>query len=255
MILTYNKSAYLCFGGGRMKFVQAQFSLKYEPQIKIRRAANDIEDFLQEYYGTPQTMPLPDEFALDAPRIILYSKNGHSQIRFSQISVDFIVNFDNEYSDDFKMTQEYIQKRIAIIIELLRKININEYLFCGITYSTRLDIGTQKPIEYIRRFLGEDIPQDDLYEVTQNLASVKDEKFFVNQQIGTYKEFQGKPGIEPNLFEVGNCVAISEGVSLTLDINNRYQYVYKNVKNSIDECLKDVDSIYSLLKDNINRWE
>ncbi len=29
-----------------MKFVQAQFSLKYEPQLKIRRSANDIEDFL-----------------------------------------------------------------------------------------------------------------------------------------------------------------------------------------------------------------
>ena len=56
-------------GGDRMKFVQAQFSLKYEPQIKIRRSVNDIEDFLQEHYGTPQTMPLPDEFAPEAPRI------------------------------------------------------------------------------------------------------------------------------------------------------------------------------------------
>ena len=29
-----------------MKFIQAQFSLKYEPQLKIRRFANDIEDCL-----------------------------------------------------------------------------------------------------------------------------------------------------------------------------------------------------------------
>ena len=40
-----------------MKFVQAQFSLKYEPRWKIRRDANHIEDLLQEYYGTPQIMP------------------------------------------------------------------------------------------------------------------------------------------------------------------------------------------------------
>ena len=32
-----------------MKFVQAQFSLKYDPQVKIRRSANDIEDFLQQH--------------------------------------------------------------------------------------------------------------------------------------------------------------------------------------------------------------
>ena len=238
-----------------MKFIQAQFSLKYEPQIKIRRSVNDIEDFLQQHYGTPQTMPLPDEFAPEAPRIVLYSKNGHSHISFSQISVDFIVNFDDVYLNDFIKTKEYIQERITLIIELLKKININEYLFCGITYNSHLDIGNQKPIEYIRKFLREDILQNNLYEASQNIACVIDERFFINQQIGTYKEFQGKPGVVPNLFEIDNGIVISEGVSLALDINNRYQYVYKNKKNSINDCLKDVDTIFSLLINNISRWE
>ncbi len=238
-----------------MKFVQAQFSLKYEPQIRIRRSANDIEDFLQQHYGTPQTMPLPDEFAPEAPRIILYSKNGHSQISFSQISVDFIVNFDNDFLYDFKKTQEYIRERITLIIELLKKININEYLFCGITYNARLDIGLHTPIEYIRGFLGGDIPQDGLYEASQNIACVEDDKFFINQQIGTYKEFHGRPGVVPNLFEIDNGTVVSEGVSLVLDINNRYQYVYKNKKNCINDCSKDIDAIFTLLIDNISRWE
>lgn len=238
-----------------MEFVQAQFSLKYEPQIKIRRSSNDIEDFLQQHYGTPQTMPLPDEFAPEAPRIILYSKNGHSQISFSQISVDFIVNFDNEFLSDFKKTQEYIRERVTLIIELLKRININEYLFCGITYNARLDIGDERPIDYIKRFLRGDIPQDGLYEASQNTACVKDGKFFINQQIGTYKEFQGRPGLVPNLFEIGNGTVISEGVSLALDINTRYQYVYKNKKNSINDCSKDVDTIFTLLTESINRWE
>lgn len=238
-----------------MKFVQAQFSLKYKPLIKIRRAANDIEDFLQQHYGTPQMMPLPDEFAPEAPRIVLYSKNGHSQISFSQISVDFIVNFDNEFLNDFKKTQKYIQDRVSLIIELLKKININEYLFCGITYNTRLDIESQRPIDYIRQLLRIDIPPDDLYEVSQNIACIKDEKFFINQQIGTYKEFQGKLGVVPNLFEIDNGTVISEGVSLVLDINNRYQYVYKNKKNSINDCSTDIDTIFKLLINNISRWE
>ena len=238
-----------------MKFVQAQFSLKYEPQIKIRRSANDMEYYHQQHYGTPQTMPLPDEFAPEAPRIILYSKNGHSQISFSQISVDFIANFDNEFLSDFGKTQKYIQERVDLIIELLKKININEYLFCGIAYNVRLDIGVQRPIDYIRGFLGGDIPQDDLYEASQNIACVKNDKFFINQQVGTYKEFQGRPGSVPNLFEINNGTVVSEGVSLALDINNRYQYMYRNKKNSINTCSKDVDTIFKLLIDNIGRWE
>jgi len=80
-----------------MKFIQAQFSLKYEPQLKIRRFANDIEDCLQQYYGIPQTNTLPDEYDLETPRVMISSKNGHSQISFSPISVDFIANFDNEF--------------------------------------------------------------------------------------------------------------------------------------------------------------
>jgi len=241
-----------------VKFVQAQFSLKYEPQLKIRRYVNDIEDCLQQHYGIPQTIPLPDEYDLDAPRIILSSKTGHSQISFSLISVDFIVNFDNEFMDDFQKTREYIQERTTLIIELLKKININEYLFCGITYNARLDIGEQKPIDYIKGYLGNNILYEGLYEASQNTACVKDDKFFVNQQIGTYKEFQTRwdnvPNI-PNLFKITNDEIISEGISLSLDINSRYQYVYKNKKNSISNCLSDIDKIFSLLIDNIHRWE
>lgn len=238
-----------------MEFIQAQFSLKYEQQIKIRRYANEIEDFLQCYYGIPQTTPLPDEIAPDAPRIVLYSKNGHSQIHFSQVSVDFIVNFDNDFLNDFEKTKKYITERIILIIDLLRNIDINEYLYLGITYNAHLVIGNRNPIEYIKEKLGGDFPQSDVYEISQNVASVKENRFFVNEQIGTYKEFQRKFGETSNPFKVVAGEVVSEGISLSLDINNRYQYIYQKKKNSISECLKDIDTIFSLLVDNINRWE
>ena len=238
-----------------MKFVQAQFSLKYDQQIKIRRSANAIEDSLQQHYGTPQTMPIPDEFAPEAPRIVLYSKNGHSQVSFSQISVDFIVNFDNEFVSDFNKTKAYILERVSLIVELLKKIGINEYLFCGITYNARLDIGDKMPIEFITNYLGDDIPQGDLYEASRNIAIVKDNRFFVNQKIGTYKEFQGVPGTIPNLFELGSVRTVSEGVSLALDINNRYDYVYHKKKNQINGCAKDINDLFSILIENIEGWE
>ena len=123
-----------------MEFVQAQFSLKYQPQIKIRRSVNEIEDYLQEHYGTPQTVPIPDDFAAEAPRIILNSHNGHSQISFSQISVDFTVSFDGDYRTDFGLTQEYILERIGILKDLLEKIGICDFYFAGITYTKSKNI-------------------------------------------------------------------------------------------------------------------
>ena len=188
---------------------------------------------------------------------MISSKNGHSQISFSPISVDFIANFDNEFMNDFLKTREYIQERVKLIVELLKKISINEYLFCGITYNIRLDIGEQRPIEYIKKYLGDNIPNENLYEVSQNVACVKDDKFFINQQIGTYKGFQKRLDSVPNvlgLFKIANEEIISEGISLALDINSRYQYVYQDKKNSINDCLMDVDIIFSLLTENIDRW-
>lgn len=237
-----------------MDFVQAQFSLKYEPNIKIRRAANDIEDFLQHYYGTPQMMPIPDEIAPEAPRISLYSKNGHSQISFSQISVDFVVKFDNDYVSDFKKTREYSTKRIQLIIDLLKHIGISEYLFCGISYIVRLDIEGKKPVDFLRHYLGENLPQEELYEASQGMATVLDNQYFINQKIGTYKEFKGMPGAIPDLFNIATSTVISEGVSLVLDVNNRYRWLYDKSKSAMDGCARDADKLYEILADKLNNW-
>ena len=125
------------------------------------------------------------------------------------------------------------------------------------SYNSHLDIGEQRPIEYIKKYLGGNIPYEILYEASQNIACVKDDKFFINQQVGTYKEFQSRlytvPNV-PNLFKIANDEIISEGISLSLDINNRYQYIYQNKKNLINDCLNDMDIIFSLLKENICRW-
>ena len=112
-----------------------------------------------------------------------------------------------------------------------------------------------KIIEFITKYLGSDTPQGDLYEASRNIAIVKNERFFVNQKIGTYKEFQGIPGSIPNLFDFGSIRKVSEGVSLALDINNRYDYVYHKKKNQINGCAKDIDDLFSILIENIAGWE
>lgn len=238
-----------------MKFVQAQFSLKYEPQIRIRRSVNDIEDFLQEHYGAPQTVPMPDDFAAEAPRIILTSKNGHSQISFSQISVDFTVHFDGEFSNDFELTKDYILERIGILKNLLQNIGIDQYYFCGISYNMYLDTKGKTPIEYMKEYLTDTMSAgSNIYEISQRTALVEEDKFFVNQQVGTYKEFQGKQGSIPNLLDFKNSVLISEGVNLVLDVNNRYEYLCDGAGRPIETFQSVVTKSFELIEKCLNQW-
>lgn len=237
-----------------MEYVQAQFSLKFEPQIKIRRNANQIEDFLEEYYGTPQTMPIPDDFAAEAPRIVLNSKNGHSQISFSQISVDLTVNFDGEYRADFGLTKEYILQRLNILKDLLKKINITTFYFAGISYNVRLNTRDKTPTEYMAGLLNAEITGMDIYEASQRVAMVEDKTFFVNEQIGTFKEYQGKGTSIPNLLDFKNSKLVSEGVNLVLDVNNRYEYLYNGTSKPLDGYESLITKVYEIIERNLTKW-
>ena len=236
-----------------MEFVQAQFSLKYQPQIKIRRSVNEIEDYLQEHYGTPQTVPIPDDFAAEAPRIILNSHNGHSQISFSQISVDFTVSFDGDYRTDFGLTQEYILERIGILIDLLEKIGICDFYFAGITYNMHLNTEHQDYISYMRKILGLDECKN-MYEATRRVATTVDNQFFVNEQIGTYKEYQNKGASIPNLMDFVNSKLVDEGINLSIDINNRFEYLQTGESKKLDTFDAIITKIYNLIKNELIKW-
>ena len=69
-----------------------------------------------------QVMPIPDDFAAEAPRVVFTSHKAHSQISFSQISVDLTVNFDGEYRNNFELTKSYIQKRVYLLKQVLNDI-------------------------------------------------------------------------------------------------------------------------------------
>ena len=239
-----------------MKFVQAQFSLKYEPQVKIRRNANLIEDSLQEYYGAPQVLPLPDEFAPEAPRIILNSHNGHSQINFSQLSVDFTAKFDGDFADKYENAKSYIEQRVQLLRQVMSAMEINEYYYFGLTYTIHIDSAEKNPIEQIKTLLGGNLlEKDNLYEVMQRVATLEDNKFFVNQQISTFKEYQSNGINNPNLIDFSNSRLLSEGVSVALDVNNRYEFLKSGEKMSMEYFDAGLLRIFELIETNMKQYE
>lgn len=254
--MIYNIYGKVYIGGDIMKFVQAQFSLKYEPQIRIRRSANLIEDCLQDYYNAPQVLPVPDDIAPEAPRIVLASKNGHSSINFSQLSVDFISNFDGEYLENYEKTKTYIKERIEWLKQLLNQIGITDYYFWGITYNIHLDIGDSNPLDYIRKLLGDSVlATAKLYEVMQRITSVEADRYFVNRQISTFKEYQSKGITNPTLLDFSNSKLISEGVNLSLDVNNRYAFLRSGKVSVMDNFDDELNKIFKLIEKNFSEFE
>lgn len=235
-----------------MKFMQALFSLKYEPQIRIRRSVNQIEDALSDHYGPAEMPPLPDEFAPEVPRIILHSKNGHSQISFSQISVNLTVDFDDKYWEDFAATKIYILERLQILMELLKVIDIQQFCFAGLSYNIHLDTAEHSSVPYMVDLLKLGTSSQNIYEASRRMTMIEDNAFFINEQVGTFKEYQ-TAGI-PELMNKQNSKLTAEGVNLVLDINNRYEFQQISHLRSIDEFHDIITKIYELIEHTLTKW-
>lgn len=235
-----------------MKYMQAQFSLKFQPQARIRRGVNQIEDALNEHYGPAEMTPIPDEIAPEAPRIILRSKHGHSQINFSQISVDLTVNFDDKYWEDFDATQKYIIDRLSIFRELLKKIDIESFCFAGLSYNIHLNTEDRSPVQYAADLLALKTDHKNICEISRRITSIEEDMFFVNQQIGTFKEYQGFN--IPDLMNSQNSRLTAEGVGVVLDVNNRYEFQRTGNSRQIEELDGIITKIYDLIKRALKEW-
>lgn len=239
-----------------MQYVDAHFSLKFEPILKIRRDANTIEDKLQEYYLPPQTMPVPDDFAAEAPRIIMNAKNSLSTVSFSQYSVDLIIHFDGEYISSFDKTKTDVINRINLLKDLIQDLNRNSFYFFGLTYNARMDTKEVTAEEYIQNFLNTELIEDEpLYEASQRIALVEDNKFFVNELIGTYREYQSNSNVSMDLLNLVDNKIIAEGINLSIDVNNRFAFIKSGSNTSFDFFESDLEWIYKKLENRFVQWK
>ncbi len=238
-----------------MEHIQSQFSFKFEPIMKIRRESNMIEDFLQEKYLPPITTPIPDDFVAEAPRIIFASKNGHSQIHFSQISVDFSVNFDGGFVNDYLLCEEYVNERFMLVYELLKKMNVKQYYYFGVTNNVLIDTKNFTSIEYMKSLVNGVSSIDNIYEIFQRVATIEDDKYFVNKQFSNFTQYKGTINNISNLVSIPQGEVVLEGVNFSLDINNRYTFIKSGKLNQIEEIMVEKKAIFDKVKDVFSKME
>lgn len=241
-----------------MEFINSQFSITFDRKEDIKRMANDIEDSFSSHYENIQILPIPDNFTPSAPRIIMTSKHGHSQIVFTQISVIFDVKYDNNYSKDSQKIKDYIKERYHEISEALPKIGIFNCLYCGLTHQLKIDREDNiPPVDYITNSMHFPVsayPNSHVYDAFLSYTTAWD-NYFINEQLSVVKKYDESNNTIPELARFSEDKVSDEKLMLMLDVNNRMQYFQTGKNIEVEELTNIFSSIYDISSERIAKWE
>ena len=230
-------------------------SLKFPYKEKIRRLSNDIEDLFSSLYNQPTVLPVPDEIEPMIPRITLNSKNGHSSINFSQVSIDFVVNFDDNYRYDYNMCEAYIKERMSLIHEFLKKSEIESIYYIGLTTQIRyVEESVQDEIALLKESYLTGFDTENLYDYNQKITLLDNDEYFNNITIGNYRDYAGEI-INSHIAAIVSfekAKVHQKGIFVILDINNRYKYTIKGQSTPTESLDSVFEKIYSDNREWIN---
>lgn len=94
--------------------------------------------------------------------------------------------------------------------------------------------------------------KNEIYEASRRITLVQDNTFFINQQIGVFREYQGSN--IPDLMNLQNAKMTTEGVNLVLDVNNRYGYQRSGALQKADMVHSLVVKMYELIECALSKW-
>lgn len=234
-----------------MKHTQAVFSVKFEPIREIRDSLRDIENSIKESYLPLNLLPVPEDVFYDVPRMVAESKFKHSRLSVSQLSVDIVMNFDDDFSSDYAKVEGYIRERASLAKKILETLGVNEYLYFGIINNIELDTDEKSPVDFMREFVSNKC-DPNAREITLRSVVLKDDKYFISKQYTTFERYDlNFPS--PALICFDKNKIKDSGVALSLDINNRYGFSYLKRKNQISTYEEELEKILNMGKIEIDK--
>lgn len=235
-----------------MKHTQAVFSVKFEPVKAIRDYGKTIECILKDLYMPLNVLPIPESVFYDVPRMVAESKFKHSQISLSQLSIDIVANFDDEFSSNYEKIATYIKERALLAKEVLAAVGLKDYLYLGLLDNVELDLKRQDPVSFMKSFLSEEQREKKVHEVVLRTSSLERKKFFVNKQYSTFERYNTNFPSQALASFKEESEKVS-GVVLSLDINNRYEFLYHETKQPLSRFEEEIDEILNILKSELQK--
>jgi hypothetical protein len=225
------------------RFIRNSFSVLFPRQRLIRRKANDLEDHLKHSYSPPQTIPIPDEFDPQVPRLIFGSEHGFSQIVVSQISISLNVTYSPDWQTDINEGREYLAERVSLLFESLQILDGVRASFCGQTTTVRLatDEADTFVIGKIASWFSSDQDITETHELRIKKANVIDNRFFNNLTLSNYRVWT-IPSTITTTPRVSSENVKERGLEVVGDFNDRYAYNEREDYNSNIEVAQEVIS-------------
>lgn len=236
-----------------MLFTESNFNVIFERQLKIRRRVNEFEDALQENYFQPKIIPIPDEIDPEIPRIAFDSKHGFSKIKISEISASLKVTYSEDWQKNSNKCQNYLNERIPILLDLLKKLSINP-LYVGLETIVQIPCDDEEALKIIfKKYLKPEKVSNfqNSHDVVIKLTTVEEGMFYKNIQIRNYRIWKSlNKETFPRLPRNG---ANSSGILISLDLNDRYLFNEKEGYSFDNETFPKL--IYKSFKSLLEEFE
>lgn len=231
-----------------MLIQETSISLRYKKIDNLKRMYFTNEDILKNQFNEATVLPIPDDAPFDVPRIIVKSKNEHSQLNITPVNATLQVTYNEGFERNWESCKQYILNKMNSVFEFLNTMTNNEYEYIGIVCTILMDEISRNTTQILSQNLLNGKMQRDLYDLNIKYTFAEEQKFFVNIVLQNARLF--REGItSDNAGALSQENQVAEAVGVVIDINDRYCF-NNDVNYKTDRCM--LNSLVEKLSDIIN---
>lgn len=216
---------------------QSKLNFFYRRDFKIRSRVQKFEENLGAKFDPATTFPVSDEMDPNIARFSMNSKHGFSSINATQLGLQFVTKYSDDWAVDHVRCLKYVRERAELLFKATEKVLEAPICFAG--FSTKFQLlkefdskAAAKDFLLERFFSGETAPAD-IEELNFRIAVRYGENLFVNLNLTTVGNFVVPDGIKSKgLYSLKEVEEKSAGLEVLVDVNNR-QGFNKNPKQAV----------------------
>lgn len=243
-----------------MKIRNIIVTLWFEKYNNLKKVFEIFNNELSEYFPAFNMTNFPANVDPIIPRITAKSKSGHSTINLSNINMQIITNYDEQFNEDFDSCLKYIEERVKKIYNIMLE---QEFKVLYSAILVNLDKETSTPIEDIKNnLLHNNLENNDFNEIGIKTTMKVNNSFYRIITLNNSKDFTIKKEIKPDNLEIimplislHDAELVREYLSINYELNDKFSFDQdENYRNTEETINKMFDIIKEDLTQNIEKF-
>lgn len=222
----------------------AVFNIVFSRLQNLRSRFAEIEKALHGSFLQGECLPIPDDAPVEVPRMRFTSTHAHSLLTITGASIQLVSNFDQNYYNNIDICYEYISIKSKTLLNIISGVIKEPFLYCGLMINcSYYEIGNREPIQFMMdRFVNFAINNKPIEAATRMVFPIQD-MFYANIAFNATKAYGGAVQMNSSLL---HNQKLGDVLQLTLDVNDRYAFNFKENYYSSSEA---VEKVFDISKD------